>query len=43
MARFNELLFIASTAWPFIWLLDLARYLIGTALIVAVLDLGSAG
>jgi lathosterol oxidase len=41
MTCFNELLFNAATAWPVIWLLDLARYLIGVGLIVAVLDVGS--
>ena len=41
--RSHELLFTAATAWPVIWLMDLLRYLLGAALIVAVLDLASAG
>lgn len=43
MTCFNELLFTAAAAWPVVWLLDLVRYLIGAALIVAVLDLSSDG
>lgn len=43
MPCFHELLLTAATAWPVIWLMDLARYLMGAALIVAVLDLASAG
>ncbi|MDE2604379.1 MAG: sterol desaturase family protein [Burkholderiales bacterium] len=43
MTCFNELLFTAAATWPVVWLLDLVRYLIGAALIVAVLDIASAG
>jgi lathosterol oxidase len=43
MTCFNELLFTAATTWPVIWLVDLVRYLVGAALIVAVLDIASAG
>jgi lathosterol oxidase len=40
---FNELLFTAATAWPFIWVIDLLRYLLAVALVVAVLAVASAG
>lgn len=43
MTCFNELVFTAATAWPFIWFLDLMRYLVGATTLVAVLDLVSAG
>lgn len=43
MTCFNELVFTAATAWPFIWFMDLVRYLVGVAAIVALLDLASAG
>jgi Delta7-sterol 5-desaturase len=43
MTCFNELLFTAASAWPIVWLLDLVRYLIGAAAVVAVLDIASAG
>ena len=38
----DEVLTNAGRAWPMIWLLDLLRYLIGVAAIVAVVDLASA-
>ena len=43
MTCFNELVFTAATAWPFIWFMDLMRYLVGAAAIVAILDVASAG
>jgi lathosterol oxidase len=43
MTCFHEVLFSAATAWPVIWFMDLMRYLVGAALIVAVLDLASPG
>jgi Delta7-sterol 5-desaturase len=43
MTCFNELVFTAATAWPFIWFMDLMRYLVGAAALVAILDLASAG
>jgi Delta7-sterol 5-desaturase len=43
MSCFHELLFTAATAWPVIWFMDLMRYLIGAAFVVAVLDVASAG
>lgn len=43
MTCFHELLFNAAAAWPAIWLMDLVRYLVGAAFIVAVLDLASPG
>src|SRR5688572_11367455 len=38
----DEVLAQAAQAWPMIWLLDLLRYLIGVAAVLAVLDLASA-
>lgn len=38
----DEILAQAARAWPMIWLLDLVRYLIGVAVMLAVLDLASA-
>lgn len=38
----DELLASAAAAWPMIWLLDLLRYLVGVAAVVAVLDLATA-
>ncbi|MEZ0309262.1 MAG: sterol desaturase family protein [Ramlibacter sp.] len=43
MTCFNELIFTGATAWPFIWFMDLMRYLVGVAAIVAIVDLASAG
>jgi sterol desaturase/sphingolipid hydroxylase (fatty acid hydroxylase superfamily) len=43
MTCFNELVFTAAAAWPFIWFMDLMRYLAGAGLMVAVLDLASGG
>lgn len=37
----DEVLAEAAQAWPMIWLLDLLRYLIGVATVVAALDLAS--
>jgi Delta7-sterol 5-desaturase len=37
----QDILAIAAQAWPVIWLLDLARYLLGVAAVVAVLDLAT--
>lgn len=38
----DEVLAQAAQAWPMIWLLDLLRYLIGVAAVLAALDLASA-
>jgi Delta7-sterol 5-desaturase len=43
MTCFNEMVFTAVTAWPFIWFMDLIRYLVGAAAMVAFIDLASAG
>lgn len=43
MTCFNELGFTAATAWPFIWFMDLIRYRIGAAAMVAILDVAWAG
>lgn len=43
MTCIRDLAWTTLAAWPGIWLLDLVRYLIGTAAVLAVLDLASAG
>lgn len=43
MTCFSELILTAATAWPLIWFMDLVRYLVAAAAMVAVLDLASAG
>ena len=37
----DEVLAQAVRAWPMIWLLDLLRYLIGVAAVLAVIDLAA--
>lgn len=37
----EDILATAAQAWPTIWLLDLVRYLLGVAVVVAVLDLAT--
>ena len=42
MPCIQELVSTAAAAWPVIWLMDLLRYLVGAALMVAVLAVASA-
>lgn len=41
MICLNDLLLMAASAWPLIWLLDLLRYFVAAALLVVVLDMAS--
>jgi Delta7-sterol 5-desaturase len=38
MTCFHELTFLAASNWPFIWLMDLLRYVAAAGVVVAVLD-----